>query len=229
MPEQTALIVGASRGLGLGLAEEYLRRGWRVIATERRRSEPLHALADRSEGRLRIESVDVADDAQIAALAERLGGDTLDLLFLNAGVGSATDFMEASSGESARVIHVNAVGPARLARLLLDRVRPETGVIAFMSSRMGSIAQDTDGGWEAYRASKSAQNAFAAALAARQARERGLTILSFEPGWVKTDLGGPHAELTVEDSVPALTDLVERHRGAGGHHYLDHQGRTVPW
>ena len=231
MPPGTALIVGASRGLGFGLVREHLRRGWEVIATVR--DEPgaraLEALPEFTAGRLRVERADVADDASTDALRARLAGRTLDVLFLNAGVGSAVDFMETDSAESARIIHVNAVGPARLARLLLDNLRRETGVIAFMSSRMGSIAQDMDGGWEAYRASKSAQNAFAAALAVKQAKARGLTVLSLEPGLVKTDLGGPDAALTVEQSVPALVDLVERHRGAGGHRYVDIEGREVPW
>ena len=231
MAAGTALIVGASRGLGLGLVREHLRRGWDVIATVRDETgaQAVEALRESCEGRLDIEHVDVSDDASMETLRGRLGDRTLDLLLLNAGVGSATDFMEAGSADSARVIHVNAVGPARLARLLLDNLRRDTGVIAFMSSRMGSIAQDTDGGWEAYRASKSAQNAFAAALAVKQARERGLTVLSLDPGWVRTDLGGPDAALSVEQSVPALVDLVERHRGAGGHRYIDIEGREVPW
>jgi len=221
MAQQTALIVGASRGLGLGLAREYARRGWRVVGTVR---DEAGEQALRAAGDIDVRRLDVADYAAIDAF--KVDGD-LDLLFLNAGIGSAVDFMDADSAESARVIHINAVAPARLARLLLETVRPETGVIAFMSSRMGSIAQDTEGGWEAYRASKSAQNAFAAALAAKQAK--ALTVLSLEPGWVKTDLGGPDATSSVEESVPALVDIVERCRGAGGHRFLDIEGREVAW
>ena len=226
-----ALIVGASRGLGLELVREHLKRGWAVIATVRDAAgeAALTALPEHRDGRLRVEQVDVAEDAAMDALSDRLREETFDLLFLNAGVGSATDFMEVGSADSARVIHVNAVGPARLARLLLDRVREQAGVVAFMSSRMGSIAQDDAGGWEAYRASKTAQNAFARALAVKQAAPRGVTVLSFDPGWVKTGLGGPHATLGVEDTVPAMVDLVTDYGGRGGHHYLDHEGRTVPW
>ena len=219
------LIIGASRGLGLELVREYLRRGAEVVATVR---DARGEAAARDLG-ARVERVDVADDTSTDALASGLAGETFDLVFLNAGVGAATDFMEASSADSARVMHVNAVGPARLARLLLPLVRENTGVIAFMSSRMGSIGQDSDGGWEAYRASKSAQNAFARALAVKQAAERGVTVVSFEPGWVKTDLGGPDAQLTPEQVIPALADLIEQHRGAGGHHYLDHEGQPVPY
>ena len=229
--ERTALIVGASRGLGLGLVRELLARGWRVIGTVRDDAAAmrLQALPEHAEGRLRVERADVAADASADALADRLGDVRLDLLFLNAGVGSATDFMKDGSAEAARVIHVNAVGPARLARLLLDRVTPGTGVVAFMSSSMGSIARDTEGGWEAYRASKSAQNAFAAALAAKQAKPLGLTVLSLEPGWTRTDLGGPDAELAVETPVRGLIDICEAAPGRGGHRYLTWEGEELPW
>jgi NAD(P)-dependent dehydrogenase (short-subunit alcohol dehydrogenase family) len=123
---KTALIVGASRGLGLGLAQEYARRGWPVVATERGRSDELHRAAEASGGAIRLETVDVADDAQNRALAERLAGETFDLLFLNAGVTGAMDVMAADKAEVEAIMHANAFGPYKLAQLLIDRVRPGT-------------------------------------------------------------------------------------------------------
>jgi NAD(P)-dependent dehydrogenase (short-subunit alcohol dehydrogenase family) len=226
---KTVLIVGASRGLGLELVREYLRRDYAVVATERNRSEALHALGAGSPGRLRVERLDVTDDAAIEALLQTLDGLRLDVLFVNAGVGSPTDLLEVGSDVDVGVLHANAVGPARLARLFLPRVKPRSGVIAFMSSTMGSIEDDTSGGWDTYRASKAAQNAYARALAVRHARPLGVTVLSINPGWVKTDLGGPRAPLQPEDSIPAVVDLVEARAGSGEHEFLDHTGDQVPW
>ena len=226
---RTVRVVGASRGLGLELAREYLRRGYTVIATERARSDELHALSSSSPERLRVERLDVTDDAAIEALLQTLADVQFDTLFVNAGVGSPTDLLEVGSDVDVGVMHANAVGPARLARLFLPRVTPRTGVIAFMSSTMGSIEDDGSGGWDTYRASKAAQNAYARALAVRHARPLGVTVLSLNPGWVKTGLGGPHAPLQPEDSIPALVDLVEGRAGSGEHEFLDYRGHQVPW
>ena len=225
--DRTALIVAASRGLGLGLAEEYLRRGWRVIATQRGPSE-LERLADRAGDRLRLETLDVTDDARIDALRRRLDGETLDLLFLNAGVAAAADLVNAPKEEVDQVMHANAFGPYKLARRFADRVRPKTGVIAFMSTGMGSIADNTSGGWDAYRASKAAQNILARSLSVDVAR-RGITVLSINPGWVKTDMGGAGATITVDTSVRGIADQIEQRRGSAEHAFVGWNGRILPW
>ena len=219
----TALIVGASRGLGLGLAEEYLRRGWDVIATQRGPSE-----LERLRDRVRIETLDVTDDAQIGALRSALDGVTLDLLFLNAGITAAPDLVTAPASEVDAVMHANAFGPYKLARRFADRVRPKTGVIAFMSTGMGSIADNTSGDWDAYRASKAAQNILARSLAVDEAR-RGVTVLSINPGWVKTDMGGAGATITVETSVRGIADQIEQRRGTAEHAFVGWNGRILPW
>ena len=218
----TALFVGASRGLGLGLAQEYLRRGWTVIATQRGPSD-----LERLDG-AQIETLDVTDDAAIAALRERLDSVTLDLLFLNAGVAAAADLTTAPKGEVDEVMHANAFGPYKLARRLADRVRPKTGVIAFMSTGMGSIADNTSGGWDAYRASKAAQNMLARSLSVDVAR-RGITVLSINPGWVKTDMGGAGASITVETSVRGIADQIAQRSGSAEHAFVGWNGRILPW
>jgi NAD(P)-dependent dehydrogenase (short-subunit alcohol dehydrogenase family) len=220
----TALIVGASRGLGLGLAEEYLRRGWEVIATQRGPSD-LEQLRDR----LRIETLDVTNDSQIEALVGALEGVTLDLLFLNAGVTGAPDLLTADRQDVDAIMHANAFGPYKLARRLIGQVRPKTGVVAFMSSGMGSIGDNSSGGWDVYRASKASQNILARSLSVTEAERRGVTVLSINPGWVKTDMGGGGASIDVETSVRGIAEQIDRRRGSAQHAFVGWNARELPW
>ena len=223
---RTALIVGASRGLGLGLAEEYLRRGWSVIGTVRD-DEGERAL--RAAGDVRVERLDVTDPEAADRLVERMAGETLDLLFLNAGVMGPPELLAAAPEEADHVMRANAFGPARLAARLLDRVRPRSGVVAFMSTGMASIADNSSGGYEIYRASKAAQNMLARSLWAGEGRARGLTVLSINPGWVKSDMGGDGATIDVETSARGIADQIERRAGSGKHVFIGWNGRDWPW
>ena len=225
MTDRTALIVGASRGLGLGLGAEYLRRGWRVIGTVR---DDAGEAALRALGDVRVERLDVADEGQAEALARALESETLDLLFLNAGVMGPRDLLSASADEVNRVMQANAFGPARLAWRLLERVRAKTGVVAFMSTGMASIADNSSGGHDIYRASKAAQNMLARSLSV-SAAARGVTVLSINPGWVNTDMGGPGATIDVETSARGMADQIERRAGTGEHVFVGWNGRDWPW
>ncbi|MFD2474171.1 SDR family NAD(P)-dependent oxidoreductase [Amycolatopsis silviterrae] len=222
---KSALIIGASRGLGYALAAEFLGRGWQVTATERTLS-ALHELAG-----LTVETVDIAVPDQVAALRERLTGAAFDLLFVNAGTNYTTDpsatFADVSTEDFAQVMVTNALSPMRVVETLGDLV-PATGTIGVMSSGQGSVADNTNGGFEVYRASKSALNQLMRSYAARHADDPR-TLLLMAPGWVKTDLGGPHARLTIDESVPGVADTIEAWSGKGGLHYLDRQGQTVNW
>ncbi len=229
MAEPVALVAGASRGLGLGLARELLDRGWNVIATARQpqRASELADLARNRPGRLRLETLDIDDAGQVKALAGKLGGTPLDLVFVNAGVSERAELPDLSQAAFAAIMTTNALSPVQLALALLDRVS-EDGTVAFMSSRMGSIAEMNVGNSAAYRASKAALNALARCFAAGLGG-RKLTVLSFHPGWVRTDMGGPNAAVSVEDSVRGIVDVLDRERGAGGHKFLDFQGKPIPW
>ena len=215
---KTILIVGASRGIGLGLAHEFKARGWNVIATERSHSDDLHAL----EG-VQIETMDVTDPASFA------GFDTpLDALIVNAGITGAKhqSAEQASAEEVAEVMMTNAFGPVRLAKTLLPRVA-DGGTLAFMSSLMGSI-DDSSGGYELYRTSKCALNMLAKGIAEQDAGPRGIATLALHPGWVQTDMGGPHAHITVDESVTGLADVVES-SGGGKFRYVDYTGKDLPF
>jgi len=231
MTEPTALVVGASRGLGLGLVKELVGRGWNVIATMRSpgTASGLTAFAADCGGKVRIETLDLEAPKQIDALAERLAGETLDLLFVNAGISLGRIRAGAAARDDvARLFVTNAVAPIHVAEAFLDRMRDGTGVIAMMSSGLGSVSSNFRSGADLYSASKAALNkltrGFATGLGARK-----LTVLSISPGWVRTDMGGPSAMLSVEESCKGVIDVVEAKAGAGEHGFYNHNGDPVGW
>src|ERR1700760_632732 len=229
-PGKTALIIGASRGLGYALAAEYLARGWRVTATERGTGRSaLHDLAGSAAGRLVVETVDITVPGEVAALRQRLADTRFDLLFVNAGVtnGPQETVADVSTDTFVRLMVTNALSPMRVVETLQDLVPPD-GTIAVMSSRQGSVADNERGGFEVYRASKSALNQLMRGFAPRHAGDPH-TLLLIAPGWVQTDLGGPGAPLTIGESIPGVVDTIEAQAGKGGLQFLNYQGETVRW
>lgn len=225
---KTVLIIGASRGLGLGLAKRFASEGWQVIATARdpQRADELKAIAN-----IRIEPLDIDDAEGVDALARQLSGTTLDVLYINAGTsGSRTLSAETASHEEvSQLFMTNAVAPARLARRLLPLVDPRTGVIIFMSSIMGSVETGPGMGMPLYGASKAALNHLTRTFVAGLGEATDLTVLSMHPGWVKTDMGGAEAPLDIETSCRGMVEQVTRAAGQGGHRFIDYQGETLPW
>ncbi|QHF95173.1 MULTISPECIES: SDR family oxidoreductase [unclassified Streptomyces] len=229
MSGRTALIVGASRSIGLGLATEYARRGWHVVGTVRGdRRTGLHDLAEASGGRVTVEQLDMTEPEQIAALRERLAERTLDLLFVNGAV-TRGDIPagDVPTEMFVEVMVTNALGPMRVLDSFRSLVAP-AGTIGVMSSRQGSIGWNTNGGQDVYRASKSALNQLMRSYAARYA-DAAHTLLLICPGHVRTGLGGPRAELTVEESVPGVVDTIDRHSGEPGLQFLNHRDEPVAW
>lgn len=226
--ESTVLIIGASRGLGLALAADWLKRDVRVIATQRGLSRNLAALQSRYPGSLVIETVDIADAASVRALRERLGERQIDLLFVNAGICKANEENPSTVAEQdfVEMMLTNALGPMRAVELLEDLV-PADGVIAVMSSELGSITRNP-GHWELYSSSKAALNMLMKCFSARHAADpRALLLVA--PGWVRTDMGTSAAPLSIEDSIPFVVESVERSRGRAGLRFIDRNGRTFPW
>jgi NAD(P)-dependent dehydrogenase (short-subunit alcohol dehydrogenase family) len=227
---KTVLIIGASRGLGYALAAEYLARGWQVTATVREAGRTaLRDVAESSAGHLVVDTVDITVPEQVAALHERLAQATFDLLFVNAGVtnGPEETIADVSTDTFVRLMVTNALSPMRVVEALQNLV-PPNGTIAVMSSGQGSVANNDKGGFEVYRASKSALNQLMRSYAARHVGDPR-TLLLMAPGWVRTDLGGPGARLTIGQSIPGVVDTIEAQAGRGGLQYLDYQGKTVPW
>ncbi|WP_312473772.1 SDR family oxidoreductase [Stutzerimonas nitrititolerans] len=225
--DKTALIIGASRGLGLGLARQLSARGWQVIATARdpQRATELAAIAG-----VRVEALDITDAAQVDALPARLAGVTLDLLYINAGIAGPQDkaASAATIDEVGQLFMTNAVAPIRLAEAMRPLLNPRTGVIAFVSSIMGSVETGPGMGMSLYGASKAALNHLTRSFVA-ELGDTTLTVLSLHPGWVKTDMGGAEAPLDVETSTQGLAEQVIGAAGQGGHRFIDYQGEPLPW
>lgn len=228
-PHSRVLIIGASRGLGRAIVDEYLARGAHVVATARNpdQSSLDGAAAAVADGRLRIEQVDITVPEQVRSLRHRLQNDRFDLLFVVAGVTNGREETPATvaTHEFVRVMVTNALSPMRTVEELSDLVEAR-GTIAVMSSGQGSIANNRTGDFEIYRASKSALNQLMRSYAVR-AGDR--TLLLTAPGWVRTELGGPGAPLTIGDSVPGLVSTIDARHGIPGLAFLDYAGRTVPW
>lgn len=226
----TVLIIGASRGLGLALAREWLRPDWNVIATARASgTHDLQKLAEKSSCRLTLEQLDMNDVDAIAALKRRLSGLELDLLFVNAAVanGPGDRVDKASTEEFIRIMATNALSPMRVVETLGTLVRPG-GTIGVMSSSLGSVALNQTGGWEVYRASKAALNTLMRSYAARHA-EGGRSLALVDPGWVRTDMGGDGATLGIQESIPGVVDALAARHGQPGLRFFNYKGETVPW
>ena len=216
----TALIIGASRGLGLGLVRELANRGWTVTGTVRAAAD--RAAVEAAGGTAAL--ADVTEAASVAALPDA----PLDLLFINAGVSGPKhqDAAEATVEEMGALFMTNTVAPVAAARALLGRVE-DGGVLAFMTSRMGSVADNKSGDMELYRASKAALNSLTRSLVAKL--DRPLAVLSLHPGWVRTDMGGDAAPLDVGTSARGLVDTILAHRGEPGSAFYDYSGAALPW
>jgi NAD(P)-dependent dehydrogenase (short-subunit alcohol dehydrogenase family) len=226
--DKTLLLIGASRGLGFALAAEYLKRGWQVVATERGGTpSQLQQLKNTADNRLEIEHVDITYPDQVAALRGRMAARKFDMLFVNAGIGTRDMAAGISPEEFMRTMVTNALSPMRIIESFHELVAP-TGTIGIMSSGQGSITNNENGNYEIYRASKTALNMLMRSFAARRADDPR-TLLLMAPGWVRTELGGPEARLSVEESIPNLANTMDAQTGKAGLQYLDYMGRKVPW
>jgi NAD(P)-dependent dehydrogenase (short-subunit alcohol dehydrogenase family) len=229
----SALITGANRGLGLEFARRYLADGWQVYAACRdpTSASELRQLADGSGQKLRIIAFDVTEPASITAAAAELEGTAIDVLLNNAGMGGPRGQSIGSIDYQtwARVLDVNTLGPMRVAEAFVDNVaQSERKLIVTITSGMGSIGDNTSGGAFAYRSSKAAVNMVMRSLAIDLA-PRGITCVVINPGWVRTDMGGPHATLTPAESVRRLSRFIDTLGQAQSGKFFNYDGREYAW
>lgn len=228
--KKSALIIGASRGLGLAMTEEYLKRGWDVTATVRTESSgKLNELQKISGSRLNIAKLDTTDENDLNNLHKSMGKEKFDVMIINAGISGSVELPaeEVSNEEFYKVMLTNALSPIRIISKMLECVKQD-GTAAVMSSELGSVADNSDGGWEVYRMSKAALNMGMRSFVARHPKNKR-TLLAIAPGWVKTDMGGEDALLTIEESIPRVIDMINFRNGIEGLRFVNYQNRILPW
>lgn len=224
------LITGTSRGIGLGLVRAYLARGARVFAVVRQQpSAALLALAQSHGASLQLIRCDLDETQATARIRTALDCVQLERAVFNAGIYGPEHQapQHVSPAEIAQLFLTNAIAPVRLAQGLLPNMAAG-GVMAFMSSQMASVQLARATEMPLYGASKAALNSLLRSWS-MAADFPPLTLLALHPGWVRTELGGADAPLSVEDSVSGLIAGIEGQAGQPGCRFLDYQGQVLPW
>ena len=227
------LITGTNRGIGLEMVKMAVSKGWRVFACCRNpeEAEKLNVVATEYAGLVSIHALDVTDISQIQTLANELRDEAIDILYNNAGVyGSMQhDFGNSDVSDWLRTFEVDAIAPMKVAEHFVEHVaRSQVRKMVFMSSKMGSMTDNGSGGSYIYRSCKAALNAIVTSMAI-DLRPRGITCLLTHPGWVKTDMGGPYAEITTRESVTALFKNIENSTIEDSGSFYDIDGSIIPW
>lgn len=228
----TTLITGANRGLGLEFARQYATEGWTVFAACRDpdRADQLRNLAKSTET-LTVLPIDVTDFAGIRDAADRLAGTALDLLINNAGIsgpsGQSTGKVDYEAWR--HVLDVNTMGPLRLIEAFADNIaRSARRIVVTVTSGMGSLSDNTSGSYIPYRTSKAAVNMVTRSAAIDLAPRRIICVV-VNPGWVRTDMGGPNARMSPQESVTAMRRLIGKLTLAHSGKFFNYDGREYPW
>lgn len=220
----TALVIGASRGIGLELVRQYRKDGWRVIATARKQ-EDCDALAALGA---EPHKLDVNNVEAVAGVGWKLDGEELDVAILNAGVyGPRHDGFPTEVDFNA-VMHTNVLAAMRLLPILAPLVGAVKGKLAVLSSRMGSLSERTSPQGSLYRASKAALNSVLIDTALVHGKQ-GVTCVAFHPGWVQTDMGGAGADITVEQSASGIRATLAALPASEQAVYRAYDGTTIGW
>lgn len=230
----TVLITGTNRGIGLELTRQYAADGWQVHACCRipEQADDLNALASESNGQIQVHQLDVCNDQQREALAQQLSGQPMDILFNNAGIYGNWDYQgfgNSNLQEWEKTFRANVIAPMQMMEAFVDNVAAsEQKIIANMTSKMGSMGDNSGGTSYIYRSSKAAMNAIGTS-AAIDLKPRGIKVALLHPGWVQTDMGGPNAEYTVPQSATALRRNLANMTDADNGRFQDIDGATIPW
>ena len=231
---KTLLITGANRGIGLEFCMQYAADGWRVLACYRDpgKADALNKLAARYPDLIKLHALDVTDHAQIEQLARTLSDETIDLLINNAGIYPAADklgFGHTDYAEWMAAFNINTMAPLKMVEAFVEQIaRSELRLIVTITSKMGSMDDNTSGGSYLYRSSKAAANMVVKSLAV-DLKGQGIASVAFNPGWVKTDMGGPNAMISVEQSVTDMRKVIAGLTLADTGKFIDRDGREIHW
>lgn len=231
---KTLLITGANRGIGLEFCKQYAAAGWRVLACCREpgKADALNKLAARYPDLVKLHALEVTDHAQIEQLARTLSGEAIDLLINNAGVYPDAQFKGFGHTDYSQWMHafqINTMAPLKMVEAFIQQIaRSQLKLIVTITSQMGSIDDNSSGGSYLYRSSKAAANMVVKSLAV-DLKEKGITSVAFNPGWVKTDMGGPNAMISVEQSVADMRKVIDGLTPADTGKFIGNDGLVIPW
>ena len=234
------LITGANRGLGWGLAQLYVADGWRVFGCCRNpaKSKNLKALAAKSGGLLSVHKLDVEKPDTIKALKKELKKQPIDVLLNVAGYYGKTIMTEPGGMQAfgtsdyrdwEKIFRINVMGPIRVCEALIDNVLlSKRKTMITLTSVIGSIALNTFGNLYPYRASKASVNAIMKSMSI-DLKSKGIIALPLHPGWVRTEMGGPQADLDPAESVAGMKKVIDGIKKKHSGKFLDYQGKELPW
>ena len=229
---KTVFITGASRGIGLELTHQYLMGGDQVFAAARNPdAKGLAALKKEYPDSLTLIALDVTDPASIEKAAAALGAQPIHLLINNAGIfkSKRTELETLDESTWLEEFRVNSISPLMVTRAFkANLVAAGSGVVGMMSSKMGSMGDNTSGGDYSYRSSKAALNAVSVSMA-RDLAEDGIAVVALHPGWVRTDMGGPDALIDVETSAMGIKSVLDRVGPSESGRFFDFLGKELPW
>lgn len=232
----TVLITGANRGLGLGFVKHYLKNGNTVIATcrEPENARDLSALSNQHPDTLSIIALNVSDDKSIAQFKATLSDTPIDLYINNAGIYGPKDGVSHVLGgcnydQWRQVMEVNVLAAMKMVETLIDNLRAgKDKKIVVLSSKMGSMTDNTSGGSYLYRSSKAAVNAVMKSLA-EDLRDEHFSVASFHPGWVRTDMGGPNGLIDIDESIAGMTRVIAQLTPDNSGQFWNYDGSHIGW
>lgn len=227
------LITGASRGIGLEMVKYGIEHNWRIFACCRhpQQADSLFSLAKLANGRVSVHVADMYELATIQALSYELRNDAIDILINNAGIygSDKNKFGHVDVQSWINTFQVNSIAPLKVAEALIEQVRMgDKKIIACISSKMGSMADNGSGGSYIYRSSKAALNAVVKSMSV-DLKQDGIKCVALHPGWVKTEMGGPNAEISTRECVNSLFKIMLSLEDKDSGRFIDIDGTTIPW
>ena len=227
------LVTGANRGLGLGLVKKFLKNNEKVICTTRNisKSKELTLCKEKYNDNLEICELDLLDKDSPNILSNFLGDETIDLFINNAGVigHSAQHFKSVSLNHWLEVLKVNLIAPLLITQSIIKNIEKSSErKIYFISSKVGSIEDNKSGGMYIYRSSKTALNQVVKSLSI-DLKPLGISVISLHPGWVRTEMGGPNALISVEESVNGMVDVISNTSIVNSGEFINYDGTRLPW